>query len=168
MKYAYSWHELIGAWQQFLKDYTWQQLIQNVNPIASPCGLVYELANPLNREHESLAIVDMRTIAYAQPHYHPQGVAEFYFMLQGGALVVIGGKEYRACAGDILIIPEEHAHFTIPDAACVMAVVNTPAYKEEYYKPVEQTNEHVGFDYAQFIQLTSCSRNSYENTTTTL
>ncbi len=53
--------ELVAKWQAFFNAHEqWQDLIQGYAPISSPCGIVYELPNMLNRPNEGLAIVDMR------------------------------------------------------------------------------------------------------------
>ncbi len=142
--------QLIHAWQKFLSNHTWQELTQNVDPIHGGCGPVYELPNYLNRENENLAIVDMRNIKVAEPHYHPHENIEVYFVLQGTARVIVGRNERFVQVGDVVIIPPNKAHFTFPDENYVIACVNTPPYKPENYIPLYETNEAVEFDREYF------------------
>ena len=73
--------ELVAKWQAFFNAHEqWQDLIQGYAPISSPCGIVYELPNMLNRPNEGLAIVDMRQLSFAEPHYHPDEDALKYIL----------------------------------------------------------------------------------------
>lgn len=148
-----SIQETILAWQPFLATIDWHILIQSNTPLHGGCGAIYELPNFLNRSNEDLCIADMRTITYAQPHYHPTGNTEIYFVLAGTAMVVVGEKTYNAQKGDVIIIEPNIAHFTIPDSEYVIAVVHTPPFKPENYIVVEETNLSVRFDRAQFDML---------------
>ncbi len=145
--------ELIAAWQQFFNSKnSWQEFIQDCRPITSPNGMIYELPNFLNRDNESFAVVDMRKIAFAEPHYHPD--LEIYFVLQGTADVFVGGNKQAASAGDVVIIPPYKAHFTIPDKNFIIGCVNTPPYRPESYLVLTESNLSVGFDRHQFTLLT--------------
>lgn len=143
--------ELIAAWDNFLKASDWQELIKDCEPKISGCGLVYELPNYLQRPNESFAIADMRQLSVSEPHYHPE--TEVYFILQGGGIIVIGGKERSIAAGDTIAIPSNLAHFVIPDKECIIAIVNTPPFNINNYKVVTESNLAVGFDYRQFLTL---------------
>lgn len=157
-------HELVSAWQQFLDRNNWHDLIDGYPPIVNGCGKVYDLPNFLNRSNECFAIVDMRDIGWAEPHYHPDNDIEIYFILQGTGLVVIGKQERRVHAGDVIVIPPYLAHFTIPDKEYVIAVVNTPSYKPENYIVLKESNQAVAFDRAQFQRLVGDNRGINEIT----
>lgn len=151
-----STQETIIAWQNFIyskKD--WQDIVVGTIPKHIGCGVIYELPNFLHRADESFAIADMRQIAFSEPHYHPRGHVEIYFVIQGNALVVVGGKEHYVSAGDVIIIPSEYAHFVIPDNQFVIGVVNTPPFKSENYRVITETNPAFGFDLEQFRRLIS-------------
>ena len=84
--------KIVKKWHNFLSSISdWQLLITNIQPNECGCGLVYEIPNPIPAENESFAIADMRNLAFAEPHYHPE--TEIYFILQGSGLVVVGGQE---------------------------------------------------------------------------
>lgn len=147
-------NNLITAYQKYLSNFPdWQELIKNITPLAVGCGLVYELGNPLESFDASLAIADMRTIKFAEPHYHPH--VEIYFILQGTGRVFIGGMEQFVCKGSIVIIPANTAHFTIPGKDLVLAGLNTPPFKPENYIVLTKHNETVKFNHAQFKKLTA-------------
>jgi mannose-6-phosphate isomerase-like protein (cupin superfamily) len=140
--------EIVTVWQSFLQSLDdWRRLIRGVRPKVSGCGLIYELANPIERQNESFAIADMRNISLAQPHYHVE--AEIYFGLEGRGIVVIGGKEEFIQKNSAIVIPPNIAHFTIPKDL-VLAVVTTPPFKEENFKSLTDDNKEVGFDLDQF------------------
>jgi mannose-6-phosphate isomerase-like protein (cupin superfamily) len=150
---------MVTAWKQFvyeIKD--WQELVKPYKAHHVACGIVYELPNFLSRPHEDFAIVDMRTILFAEPHYHPEGVVEVYMVLQGGATIVVGTHEYRVGPGDVVVIPSLTAHFTIPNSNFVIAVINTPPYRPEDYFPLTASNDTVCFDQQQFVRL--CGKES--------
>ena len=144
--------QAVAAWKAYLATADWKEMTKGVTPIPNGCGQLYELKNPLNRTGESLAIADMRKLGVAEPHYHPAPYVELYFALEGTAKVVVGGTVRRLDAGESLVIPPNTAHFTIP-YGLVLAVVSTPPFKPEAYKPLAQSNPAVGFDKTQFDQL---------------
>lgn len=143
----------INAWQEYLDQHSWQDLIKDVTPKQSDC-LLYELGNPLDRPNEDFAIGDMRMSHYSEPHYHPDGDYEIYFVLHGSAKVVIGRNEYDANPGDILIIPPKKAHYSIPDNEFIIAIVNTPPFSPDRYINVTEDDDVVGFDKSRFEELT--------------
>lgn len=146
---------LVAAWQDFLNTSDWQKLIRNAAPKPSGCGLVYELPNYLNRPEESFTIADMRALDFAEPHYHPTDNYEIYLVLQGEAVVVVGGEEQKVKTGDVVVIPPDTAHFTIPDKNFVIAAVNTPPFKPENYIKLTETesNPAFRFDAEQFNRI---------------
>jgi mannose-6-phosphate isomerase-like protein (cupin superfamily) len=145
--------ELISLWENFLKTVTWQQLASPCTPLFNGNGIIYELpVNFLDRSNESCAIVDMRNIEFSEPHYHYN--IEVYFIMQGSGIVVLGNREHRVSAGDVLIIPPNTAHFTIPNNDLVMAVVNTPPYSPDDYFPLTASNSDVQFERENFERLT--------------
>jgi mannose-6-phosphate isomerase-like protein (cupin superfamily) len=139
---------LIGAWNTFFNKNNWTDLTAGLSPINGGCGLVYELPNFLNRPNESIAIVDMRQVVVAEPHYHPH--TEVYFVLHGEALVVIGKEKRSVKAGDVVVIPPYQAHYTLPNDEFIIACVNTPPFRLEHYIPLTSSNDAVDFDYAEF------------------
>ena len=145
----------VNDWQLFIHNNPWQELVAGVNAKYNGCGIVYELPNFLNRAYESFAIVDMRTLPFSEPHYHPDGAIEIYFILQGNAHIIVGNNERFIHPGDVVIIPPLTAHFLIPDNEFVIAVVNTPPFQVEHYIVVNETNADVSFDFVQFRGLTS-------------
>ncbi len=144
--------DLVAAWRTFFAHADWQKLIANCQPIVNNNGIVYELPNVLGRPNESCAIVDMRTIAYSEPHYHAS--VEVYFGLSGTVTVYVSGKPNRLAAGDALVITSNKAHFTIPDAHSVFAVVNTPPFSLDDYHVLTESNHAIGFDKKEFMRLT--------------
>lgn len=150
-----NFDKLIFSWQDFLKHNIWQKLIAGIPPKKSGCGLIYELPNFLNRPNESFAIVDMRNIKFAEPHYHPTGETEIYFVLCGTARIFVGGIENKVKSGDVIIIEPNKAHFTIPDKDFVIAAVNTPPFKPASYISLTKTDHSVGFDLEKFNQIIS-------------
>ncbi len=151
--------ELVSQWHAFFNAHKpWQDLIQGYAPISTPCGIVYELPNMLNRPDEGLAIVDMRQLSFAEPHYHPDECIEIYFVLQGSAAVIVAGRVQQVSVGDVVIIPPNKAHFTIPDQEYVIGVINTPPYTPESYKVLEHSDAQVQFDYDQFTMLIGSKR----------
>lgn len=153
--YSTNIQELVSSWQQFLFQNPWHELIKNRTPLKVGCGTVYELPNFLNRPNEDFAIVDMRDILYAEPHYHPENDYEIYFVLQGTAIVVVGRFEHHVKRGDVIVISPNKAHFTIPDENYVLACVNTPPYNPEHFIVLTETNENFEFDKEQFDRLVS-------------
>jgi len=154
--------ELISIWKKFLeKNNNWEQLVQGTPPKQSGCGIIYELGNPLKRPNENFSIADMRKILFAESHYHPDDNYEFYFALQGSALIVVGRKEMNVTLGDVVIIPPNTAHFALPDRDFIIAVVNTPPFKSENYIVVSATNHKVKFDKKQFEAL--CEKNKEQS-----
>lgn len=95
----------------------------------------------------------MGNIPYAEPHYHANNEYEIYFVLQGNALVIVGGKEHQLEVGDYIVIPPYTAHFTIPDKEFVIAVVNTPPFDPHNYHILTATNTSVQYDATQFAEL---------------
>jgi CubicO group peptidase (beta-lactamase class C family)/mannose-6-phosphate isomerase-like protein (cupin superfamily) len=142
---------IIDAWQEFLQNNDWHSLTKNCAPIKNANGLVYELPNYLNRVDESIAIVDMHNLTYAEPHYHPD--LEIYFVLEGEAVVVLGNKPQTVQTGDIIVIPPYKAHYSIPIKNFVLACVNKPPFKLESYIPLISSAPEVEFDYDYFNHL---------------
>ncbi|HSW37842.1 MAG TPA: cupin domain-containing protein [Candidatus Saccharimonadales bacterium] len=147
---------ITSAWTAYLKTISnWQDLVKGVEPKEGGCGLIYELPNPIDRPTESFAIADMRELKVAEPHYHPKGVIEIYFVLQGSGLVVVGGKGQKVAKGSTVVIPPNTAHFTIPSNDLVLAAINTPPFRPEDYIVVTETNPDVKFDKEQFERLSN-------------
>ncbi len=149
--------EIVGVWQNYLKvGIHWQDLIMGVRPIRGGCGDIYELTNPIKRPNESFAIADMRSLPFAEPHYHVE--TEIYFVLQGKGLVVVGGEELRVQKNSVIVIPPNIAHFTVPDEDIVLAVVNTQPFIAEHYIVVKDSREDIKFDKQQFDKLTPSTK----------
>lgn len=152
--------EIILVWgTYFSQQCNLQEIMETYKPIRSGCGIVYELPNALNRPNESCALVDMRTIAWTEPHYHPE--TEIYFILQGNGLLVIAGIVQKITISDIIVIPSNKAHFIIPGNDLIIGVINTPPFNAENYIPLTESNNIVEFDRNQFDALiqksASCS-----------
>ncbi len=144
--------EIVTAWAALLAGVNdWQILVKNNIPKKTGCGLVYEITNPIDRPDESFAIADMRGLQFSEPHHHPE--TEIYFVLQGSGLIAVGGKETLIQKGSVIVIPSNVAHFTIPEKDLVLAVVNTPPFKNENYHVLHEENAAVQFDKAQFKRL---------------
>jgi mannose-6-phosphate isomerase-like protein (cupin superfamily) len=151
--------ELVAAWQAYLETAgNWHAVTEGVTPKESGCGQLYILGNPVGRPNEDYAIADMRELPYSEPHYHPDGYYEFYFVLAGTALVVVAGKERHVKTGDVVIIPPNAAHFSIPDTQFVIAAVNSPAFKPEIYISLHKTSPAVSFDAEQFQRLSAAPK----------
>lgn len=152
-----SFDETIRAWQDFLSKNDWQKLIEGVTPKQTGCGPVYELPNYLERPHQSFAIADMRGGEVAEPHYHPDEDVEIYLVLQGRALVVVGGEERQVGPGDAVVIPPNNVHFTIPDKEFVIAAINTPEFQPSHYVAIDPklSNPALHFNAEQFKRLAS-------------
>ncbi len=148
---------IIKTWQKYLKGVSrWQDLVIGETPFKGGCGDVYELENPIERPNESFAIADMRSLPFAEPHYH--GETEIYFVLQGKGLVVVGNKEIHVTKDSVVLIPPNIAHFTIPKEDLVLAVVNTPPFVPEHYIVVKDSRTDVKFDKHQFNKLTTSTK----------
>jgi len=147
----------IKAWQTFLSrpENKWQRLIVDKPSRDSNCGIVYELENFLQDPNEGFAIVDMRNLAFAEPHYHAHDESEIYIVLQGSACVVVGNQERQVSVGDVIITPANIAHYVIPDNQFVIAVINTPPFDPKKYVRLYATDSSVAFDHEQFVRLTS-------------
>lgn len=155
MNTADSFDETIQAWQEFCAKNDWQKLIEGVTPKQTGCGPVYELPNYLERPNESFAIVDMREVKVAEPHYHPAPDVEIYLVLQGEALVVVGGEERKVAAGDAVVVTPGHVHFTVPNDQFVIAAINIPEFQPDHYitVPTDQDDPEHKFSAAQFKRL---------------
>jgi mannose-6-phosphate isomerase-like protein (cupin superfamily) len=144
--------KIVTKWQNYINSIDdWQSIIKNIQHRKCACGLVYEISHPLLAENESFAIVDMRNLAFCEPHYHPE--TEIYFIVQGTGLVVVGGQEHHVQKGSVIEIPSNIAHFTIPEKDLVMAVVNTPPFNPDHYYPLSESNAAAKFDKQQFDRL---------------
>lgn len=140
---------LIIFWSLFFESLnSWTSLIKDTQPLSTPCGLIYELPSRPERPQESLAIADMRSLPFMQPHYHPE--TEVYFVLQGTGIIVIGGKQELLQPHSVSIIPSNVAHFVIPLQDLVIAVVNTPPFDRNNYKALTDDDATVCFDSNQF------------------
>lgn len=144
---------LVFLWRYFIKQLKWEDVIKNVIPRESGCGLVYEIEATRGLPAGDFAIVDMRNIHVSEPHYHCNGEIEIYFVLAGTALIVVSGIEYQVKTGDVIIIEPNKAHFTIPDKNFVIAAVNIPSFNPENYILLDQTNHSVGFDLEEFNKI---------------
>lgn len=143
--------ELIAVWSIYFAQCDLQEIMRTHTPITTGCGVVYELPNVLNRIDESCAIVDMRNIAWTEPHYHVE--TEIYFVLQGNGRIVIDRHEQAITAGDVIVVPSNKAHFVIPSDDLIIGVINTPPFNAEHYIPLAESNNAVGFDRDQFDAL---------------
>jgi mannose-6-phosphate isomerase-like protein (cupin superfamily)/predicted metalloenzyme YecM len=145
--------EIVNTWQWYLRGVAdWNLLIKDIAPKKTSCGPVYELESPIHRPNESFAIADMRNVPFAMPHYHVE--TEIYFVLQGSGLVVVGGEEQPIQRNSTVIIPQDVAHFVVPERDLVLAVVNTPPFRVENLIHLHEDNEAVKFDKNQFCKLT--------------
>lgn len=144
--------ELIAFWVSFLATHSWHDLIKNIEPKKVGCGIVYELPH-LSKPGQDFAIVDMREIAVAEPHYHINGETELYFVLQGTAVVVVGKQERHVQKGDVIVTLPHTTHFTISDKDFVLAVVSTPSVNMNNYVPIFESDATVGFDKEQYERL---------------
>lgn len=141
------------SWKNFLKASNWKDLIAGVEPIVNNNGLIYELPNFLKRVNESIAIVDMSSLKISDPHYHPTGNYEIYLILSGSALIIVGSDELHVRSGDVVIIPPNKAHFTVPNGHFVFAAISTPPFAPRNYIPIQETDSSVQFDAEKFNQL---------------
>ena len=115
-------NEMIVAWEQFFKNNKWQDLIRDQKPIACDVGTLYIMPNFLNRPNEGLQIIDMSGISYSEPHYHHKQTT-IYIVLQGNAVVVNGENTINVKIGDVVVLPPEKAHFTLPGHNFVIACI---------------------------------------------
>lgn len=144
------WGDYVGTIQD------WQALTEDIAPKQSGCGPIYEMPNPIpGRPEEDFCIADMRNLAVTDPHYHPEGVTEIYFVIQGLGKIMVGHKEEDVAAGSVVVMPPRTAHYTVPAGDLVIAVVNTPPFTPESYISIGETDESVQFDKNQFEQLTN-------------
>lgn len=148
--------ELVTALQEYFKTLDdWKILTENIEPKATGCGPVYELGNLIDRPNQSVAIADMCQIPFATPHYHTNGEAEIYFVLEGTGTVVVGGEVKPLEKGAVVVTPTDIAHFVIPKEGLVLAVINTPPFNPTNSVDLSESNPAVGYDHEQFIQLTT-------------
>jgi mannose-6-phosphate isomerase-like protein (cupin superfamily) len=148
--------EVIGAWADYIVGIDeWQELVETVEPKQSGSGPIYELPNPVEgRPDEDFRIADMRELAVTEPHYHPDGMTEFYFVLHGFGACYVGGQKFAMTPRQVVVMPPRTAHFTLPMRELVLAVVTTPPFTPENYIPLTDTDPAVQFDKAQFDYLT--------------
>lgn len=144
--------DTINAWQAFINQNDWHELINGVTPKQSDC-LVYELPNYLNRLNEEFVVADMRQVPFSAPHYHPEKDVEIYFVLQGSALMVVGFEEQRVVAGDTIVIPPYCAHYAIPDKDFVIAAVSIPPFSPNNFILITENQPGVKFSKEQFEKL---------------
>lgn len=146
---------VVAAWKPYVDTIeAWQSLVEGVEPKATGCGPIYELPNPVSgRGNESFAVADMRDIIVAEPHFHPNRETEIYMVLSGLGKVVVGGKVNEVQKGDVVITPPNTTHFTVPTKNLVLAVINTPSFNPENYKPIVESDRPVGFDKGQFARM---------------
>lgn len=153
--YSEQMDVVVEAWKPYVDGIDdWQKVVEGVEPKATGCGPVYELPNPVpDRGDESFAIADMRDIIVAEPHFHPNGETEIYMVLSGLGRVVVGGKVNEVQKGDVVITPPDTTHFTVPTENLVLAVINTPSFNPDNYKPIVESEQEVGFDKEQFAAM---------------
>lgn len=146
---------VLAAWTAYTDTIAnWQKLVTGVTPIATDCGPVYELPNPIDRPNESFAIADMRALSYSEPHYHSNGETEIYIVLTGTGRVFVGDTETAVQPGSVIFIPPYMTHFVFPTNDLVIAAVNTPPFDVANTVPIRETNLSVGFDQDKFALLT--------------
>lgn len=127
----------IRAWSEYLKSHKdWRTLIVGIDPRSSGCGLIYEIANPIERPNESFAIADMRQLEISEPHLHRHGETEIYIVLEGSGGTVVGHDVYRLHPGDVIVIAPGTIHITIPASGLILAVINTPPFAASNYVPL--------------------------------
>jgi mannose-6-phosphate isomerase-like protein (cupin superfamily) len=152
--YSPELNEVVATWTAYTDTIdSWQELVAGVAPKATGCGPVYEPGNPIDRPGESFAIADMRSLSFAEPHYHANGEVEIYIVLTGHGKVVVGGVERVLEPGSVSVTPPSTTHFTIPGENLVLAVINTPPFNPANAVSVTETDASVGFDKPQFDQL---------------
>lgn len=136
--------EAVGAWQTYLKSAPkWEDLVDGIEPKVGGCGLVYELANPIDRPGESFAIADMRKLEVSDPHKHINGETEIYFVLQGIGKIAVGDKIQELSAGTVIVTAPDTVHITLPGKDLVLAVVNTPPFVLDNYVSVPESDPAV-------------------------
>ena len=152
-----SFDETIAVWEQFFQDNKWQDLIRDHEPIKVDVGDVYRISNTLDRDRESMEIIDMSNIPFSEPHYHHHQTT-IYFVLEGSAIVVNGKEQISAKKGDVIILPSEKAHFAIPGETFIIASIALPPYCSQDYFALDSSNPEVMFDYEWFKKLTTQSK----------
>jgi mannose-6-phosphate isomerase-like protein (cupin superfamily) len=140
-------------WLPYFEAVSWQELVKNIRPKMTGCGLIYELDNPFDQTSNTFAIADMRDISLATPHYHTNGETEIYIVLQGSGITVVGHTEHELTKGTIVITPPEVAHFTIPKKDLVLAVLNIPDFNPENCVFLSESNPAMHFDKDQLERL---------------
>lgn len=147
----------VAAWSDYFLAHgsEWEQLVAGTAPRASGCGDIYELANPIDRPGESVAIADMRQLPFAEPHYHVNDETEIYFVLQGTGTVMVGDHVQEVGPHDVVVTPPGRAHATIPHDQLVLGVVNSPPFDPSNVVTVHDDDPSSGFDAARFAQLSS-------------
>jgi quercetin dioxygenase-like cupin family protein len=141
---------VFSGWHKRLMNLPdWQDLVAKVTPRVTGCGMVYEVTS--GSPDFSLAIADMRGIAYAHPHYHTHGEAEFYFVLQGQGQVLLGYDVHSLRRHDTLVIPPDVAHCVV--APHDLVLVNNPPFCIQNSLDLFSSDERVRYDHAQFQQL---------------
>ncbi len=141
------------VWLPYLETVNWQELVKDVTPKITGCGLIYELDNPFDQTKNNFAIADMRDISLASPHYHTNGETEIYIVLQGTGTTVVGYTEHELSKGMIVITPPNVAHFTVPNKDLVLAVLNIPDFKPENCVFLSESDPAVSFDKDQLERL---------------
>lgn len=136
--------ELVTAWGEYLATVNdWETLVEGIEPKVGGCGLVYEVANPIERPDESFAIADMRQLELSEPHKHINGETEIYFVVQGVGKIAVGNEVHDLAPGTSIVTPPDTVHITLPGKDLVLAVVNTPPFNIDNYVVVDSTDDAV-------------------------
>ncbi len=148
--------EVVKVWKEYCDSITdWQELVKNVEPKDTYCGPVYEMPNPIpNRPNEDFAVVDMRNVKVASPHYHTNRTSEIYFVIAGEGLAVHGGIEDKIQKGSVVVTPPNTTHYAIPTKDLMIVAINTPPFKPENCIEISETSEEFKFDKDQYERLT--------------
>lgn len=146
--------EIVKVWLAYIEQIkNWQELVKNIQPKATGCGILYDIPNPINRPKESLAVADMRNLRFSWPHYHTNGETEIYIVISGNGKVVVGNKVSKAEKGSVIITPPDTAHCALPEDNLVLAVVNNPTFDPSNSVDVTEDEPTVSYDHAQFLKL---------------
>jgi mannose-6-phosphate isomerase-like protein (cupin superfamily) len=142
----------LDAWRNYLMgaSFDWQLITKGIAPISTGCGLIYELANPIDRPNESFSIADMRQLNISEPHYHANGETEIYIVLEGSGVVIVGDDEQEVSRGSVVTTPPDTAHYTLNNGGLVLAVINTPPFDANNYIALNESNPSVKFDVERY------------------
>ncbi len=94
------------------------------------CGYIWDL---ITSDFNSQTSVDYCLMdARSEKHKHHKTL-EFYCITRGSGTVYVGKTKFNVSPGNVVQIPPEAVHYTVPNGELEMFVVNTPPFNQDDY-----------------------------------